>query len=219
MKWHLLEAQRFAAIDRELEQKSDGDADKPTLAPAEYEVMRRVIYETADFDYRLLLHFSERSLSSGAAALASRSPIVVDVPMVQVGIAPAVESTFANPLYCAADAIARPQQHTTAADWGMKALAPRYGDGIFIVGQCPFALNSLLELIESQAIEPALVIATPTVFEKDELGLSQRRLAKANIPHVTTRGRKGNPTVAVAVARGAIDLAWQAYSQTIRESV
>nr|WP_232225309.1 precorrin-8X methylmutase [Dactylococcopsis salina] len=48
---------------------------KHNLSPAEYEIVRRVIYETADFDYRSHLKFSDRALKVGAGALAARSTI------------------------------------------------------------------------------------------------------------------------------------------------
>jgi precorrin-8X/cobalt-precorrin-8 methylmutase len=62
MELHLRDAQSLASIDREIESQS--------FSPAEYEIVRRVIYSTADFDYAKQLCFSERSLQMGAAALA-----------------------------------------------------------------------------------------------------------------------------------------------------
>ena len=88
MEWHLTDAQSLAIIDSEI-----GDH---VFSPAEYEIVRRVIYATADFEYKSLLHFSERALQAGAAALAARTTIIVDVPMVQVGISYEIQSTFAN---------------------------------------------------------------------------------------------------------------------------
>lgn len=102
MEWQLTDAQNLAVIDREI--------DEHVFSPAEYEIVRRAIYATADFEYKSLIHFSERALQSGAAALAARSTIVVDVPMVQVGITPNIQNTFANPVYCSMDALTRPQK-------------------------------------------------------------------------------------------------------------
>ncbi|MEM9907638.1 MAG: precorrin-8X methylmutase, partial [Cyanobacteria bacterium P01_D01_bin.44] len=90
MEWHVTDAQSLRIIDREIGPHS--------FAPAEYELVRRVIYATADFDYKQLVQFSEQALQSGAAALAARTTIIVDVPMVQVGIVPRVQTTFANPV-------------------------------------------------------------------------------------------------------------------------
>ena len=58
------------------------------FSPAEYEIVRRVIYATGDFEYKSLIEFSERALQASAAALASRSTVIVDDAKVQAGIAP-----------------------------------------------------------------------------------------------------------------------------------
>ena len=46
MEWNLLTAQNLAIIDREIELHS--------FSPAEYEIIRRVIYQTADSLDRML---------------------------------------------------------------------------------------------------------------------------------------------------------------------
>lgn len=92
MEWHVTDAESLMIIDQEV--------GKHELSPAEYEVVRRVIYATADFEYLNLIRFGNEALQAGAAALAARTTIVVDEPMVQVGIAWAVQNTFSNPIYC-----------------------------------------------------------------------------------------------------------------------
>jgi precorrin-8X/cobalt-precorrin-8 methylmutase len=203
MEWNLNNACSLAFIDREI--------GKPKIAPAEYEIGRRVILATADFEYQSLIYFSEKALVLGAAALAARSTIIVDVPMLQVGILPNLHATFANPVYCASEMTARPQKDKTQADWAMQTLALRYPEGIFLVGQSPSALTALVELIEAAEIKPALVIATPA--ELIDVDGAKQRLHDSPVPHISIEGGKGSVTVAVAIANGLIDLAWQAYGQ------
>lgn len=203
MEWHVTDAQSLAIIDREI-----GDH---VFSPAEYEIVRRVIYATADFEYKSLIRFSERALQAGAAALAARTTIVVDVPMVQVGITPSIQSTFANPVYCSMDALTRPQREKTRVAWGIETLARRYPEGIFVVGYAQTALNSLVELIEAEEIRPALVIGTPAGFV--DVDVAKERLQDSLIPHIRTEGRKGSAVVASAIVNGLVDLAWQAYGQ------
>ncbi|MHC0062736.1 precorrin-8X methylmutase [Nostoc sp. UIC 10890] len=203
MEWHVTDAQSLAIIDSEI-----GDH---VFSPAEYEIVRRVIYATADFEYKSLIRFSERALQAGAAALAARTTIVVDVPMVQVGIASDIQNTFANPLYCSMEALTRPQKEKTRAAWGIETLAKRYPEGIFVVGQAQTALTALVDLIEAEEIRPALIIATPVVFvNADE---AKERLQDSLVPHITIDSRKGNAVVAAAIVDGLVDLAWQAYGQ------
>ncbi|MBN3876103.1 MULTISPECIES: precorrin-8X methylmutase [unclassified Nostoc] len=203
MEWHVTDAQSLAIIDSEI-----GDH---VFSPAEYEIVRRVIYATADFEYKSLIRFSERALQAGAAALAARTTIVVDVPMVQVGIAYDIQNTFANPVYCSMEALTRPQKEKTRAAWGIETLAKRYPEGIFVVGQAQTALTALVDLIEVEEIRPALIIATPVGFVNvDE---AKERLQESLVPHIIIDSRKGNAVVAAAIVDGLVDLAWQAYGQ------
>lgn len=201
MELHITDAHSFRVIDREV-----GEHD---FTPAEYEIVRRVIFATADFEYKSLLRFSDQALQSGAAALAARSTIIVDVPMVQVGIAPVVQATFANPVYCSMEAITRPQREKTQAAWGIETLARRYPEAIFVVGQAQTALASIVDLIEADEIKPSLVIGTPAGF----LGMDKvdKRLARSHVPFIRIRGRKGSAVVAAAILNGLAELAWQAY--------
>jgi precorrin-8X/cobalt-precorrin-8 methylmutase len=203
MEWHITDAQSLAIIDSEI-----GDH---VFSPAEYEIVRRVIYTTADFEYKSVIRFSERALQAGAAALAARTTIVVDVPMVQVGIAQDIQNTFANPVYCSLEALTRPQKEKTSAAWGIETLAKRYPEGIFVVGQAQTALTALVDLIASEEIQPALIIATPAGFVNvDE---AKERLQDSLVPHIIIDSRKGNAVVAAAIVDGLVDLAWQAYGQ------
>ena len=203
MEWHVTDAQSLAIIDSEI--------DDSGFSPAEYEIVRRVIYATADFEYKSLIQFSERALQAAAAALAARTTIVVDTLMVQVGIAYDIQNTFANPVYCSMDALTRPQTEKTRAAWGIETLAKRYPEGIFVVGQAQTALTTLVDLIEAEEIKPALIIATPAGFVN--VDTAKERLRDTLIPNITIEGRKGNAVVAAAIVDGLVDLAWQAYGE------
>ncbi len=203
MEWHVTDAQSLAIIDGEI-----GDH---AFSPAEYEIVRRVIYATADFEYKSLIRFSERALQAGAAALAARTTIVVDIPMVQVGIAYDIQNTFANPVYCSMEALTRPQKEKTRAAWGIETLAKRYPEGIFVVGQAQTALTALVDLIEAEEIRPALIIATPVGFVN--VDAAKKRLQESLVPHITIDSRKGNAVVAAVIVDGLVDLAWQAYGK------
>ncbi len=203
MEWHITDAQSLRIIDREIGEHA--------FSPAEYEIVRRVVYATADFEYKSLVRFSEQALQAGAAALAARSTIIVDVPMVQVGITPIIQSTFSNPVYCSMDALTRPQREKTRASWGIETLARRYPEGIFVVGEAQTALTSLVDLIEAEEIKPALIIGTPAGFVGVDVAIE--RLKESLVPHIRIEGRKGNAVVAAAIVTGLVDLAWQAYGK------
>jgi precorrin-8X/cobalt-precorrin-8 methylmutase len=202
MEWHTVDVQNLAIIDREVEDH--------TLSPAEYEIARQVICATADFDFINLIQFSPKALKAGAAALAARATIVVDVPTVQAAIATKVQATFANPIYCATEAITRPKKNISQATWGIETLAQRYPEAVFTIGESQSALNSLISLIEIGDLKPALVIAAPPKFT--DIDLTQSKLQNSSIPHIFINDRKGNAVVAAAILKALIDISWQAYN-------
>ncbi|MUH00543.1 Precorrin-8X methylmutase [Scytonema sp. UIC 10036] len=203
MEWHITDAQSLAIIDSEMGEH--------IFSPAEYELVRRVVFATADFEYKSLIRFSERALQAAAAALAARTTIVVDIQMVQVGILQGIQTTFANPVYCSMDSYSHPQKEKTRVASGMETLAKRYPEGIFVVGQSQTALITLVDLIESEEIRPALIIATPAGFLN--VDVAKERLRESLVPNITIDSRKGNAIVAVAIVDGLVDLAWQAYGK------
>lgn len=203
MEWHAVDARSLAIVDREIGPNK--------LAPAEYEVVRRAIYATGDYDYVNLIRFSERALYAGAAALAARTTIVTDVPMVHAGIVSRLQKTFANPVYCAEETIVRPQKGKTQAAWGVQTLARRYPEAIFAIGADPMAMTTLLESMATESIRPPLVVYTAPGFDGAET--AQRELANSGAPYVCVEGRKGCAAAAVAILSALIDLTWLAYKQ------
>ncbi|MEM6401466.1 MAG: precorrin-8X methylmutase [Cyanobacteria bacterium P01_D01_bin.116] len=217
MEWHVTDAQNLAIIDREIggflaftHSNDDNPGNENShFSPAEYEIVRRVIYATGDFEYKSLVEFSERALQASAAALASRSTVIVDDAKVQAGIAEEIQKTFANAVYCAIEAQTRPQKDKTRVAWGMETLAKRYPEGIFVVGQAISPLTTLLNLIKSETIRPVLIIATPPQFTN--IDSIKQSLQEFSIPNITIKSRKGGATVAAAILDGLVDLAWEAY--------
>ncbi len=195
MEWTITDAKQLLAIDQEIGEHN--------LSPAEYEIVRRVIYETGDFDYLEQLYFSDRALTAGAAALSARTPIIVDDPMLKAGIIRLTQHTFVNPVYCC---------FNSHPHYGITVLAKRYPKGIFITGKKQTTFKSLIKLIEDQKINPAFVIITlPKLIEKDSI---EKQLAALTIPHVSIKGRKGSSSVAMGIFQGLIDLSWQLDQQS-----
>lgn len=201
MEWHITDAQGLAIIDQEFGEHS--------FSPAEYEIVRQVIYVTADFDYKHLVRFSEQALQAGATALATRATIIVDTPTVQAAIFAQICDTFANPIYCGVEAITRPQKGRTQAAWGIETLAKRYPEAIFVIGESQPALATLVDLIENGDARPALVIGTPAGFI--DIDVLKSRLNDALIPNIRVDGRKGSAIAAAAIFNSLARLSWQAY--------
>lgn len=197
----MADVQGLAIVDREI--------GSHRFRPAEYELVRRVVYQTGDLDYVGLSGFADGAIASGATALAARTAIIVDVPMVMTGILPTVQSTFCNPVFCASAVSPQAQDPRSPIAQGMIALANQYPEAIFIIGQDINALNALIELIEAEEIQPALVVGAAAGFM--DADVSKERLQDSMIANIRVSSRKGGPGVAVALVNGLVELAAQAY--------
>ncbi|MEM9508062.1 MAG: precorrin-8X methylmutase [Cyanobacteria bacterium P01_E01_bin.35] len=197
-------ASSLAIIDR----KIGGIA--ADITPAQYEIIRQVIYATADLNYQSLLKFSESALTQGAAALTAMTPIIVDVPEIQVSIVPKLQKTFGNPVYCCATINAEIKGRTTRAARGLEILGSKYPHSIFIIGQDQTALSSMIALLRNKVIEPSLAIATPPTFLESS---KKQRLIESSVPYICLNTDKGGANIASAIFNSLIGLTWQTYPQ------
>ncbi len=204
MNLHFTEASSLAIIDRQINEREDG------VSPAQYEIIRQVIYQTADLEYQSLLKFSDGALAKGAAALTAVTPIIVDVPEIQVSIVPKLQKTFGNSVYCCATIRTEVSNQATKASSGLKMLAGKYPNSIFIIGQDQTAMSTMEDLLRNKIIEPSLAIATPPIFTEST---AKQRLLNSHIPHICVNSPKGGSNIASAIFTGLIRLTWQAYCQ------
>lgn len=203
MDWHPATARALAELDQVLRPETD-------LPPALYEVVRRMVYATGDMALVSQLQVSSSVLAAGAAALSSRCTVVVDAPAIQVALMPAIQASFANPMYCALEAITRPQRQRPRVASGMETLAQRYPKGIYVVGQSADALESLVDLVHKQVVSPALVIAAPP-----GAGLAmaaKASLRQTNTPWISLEGSRGGVAIATALMDALIDLTYYSRS-------
>ena len=192
------EASSLASIDCQIESERDD------LSPAQYEIIRQVIYHTANFEYYSLLKFSEDALVQGYYALTSGLPVVIDVPEIQVSIVPKLQQTFHNPVYCCATTGKQVDESKTKAAFGLETLAKEFANGIFIIGQDRSALNTLIELIKNKTVNPSLAIVTaPSILEKE----GEEYLKYASVPTIYLDRPQGDATVASTIFNSLINLA------------
>ncbi|HZV83167.1 MAG TPA: precorrin-8X methylmutase [Geobacteraceae bacterium] len=200
-----IEAESFRIIDAE--------AGTHQWPPAEWQVIRRVIHTSADFDYCRTIHMSDDAIASGVAALKGGEGLVTDTNMALAGINKQKLALHAVTVACF---IADPQVAQKAADEGitrsivaMRRATADGGNGIFVIGNAPTALFELLRQVREEGVRPSLVVGFPVGFvgaaeSKEEL----ITVARAhNIPYITARGRKGGSNVAAAVINALLILA------------
>lgn len=190
-----IEAGSFGIIEAEA-----GDHGRPE---PEWQVLRRVIHASADFEYVKSLIFSHVAVKKGIAALQSGSAIVTDSMMALAGINKSRLAPFCCKLSChIADldvAKLAGEDGITRSVAAMRKAAANRANRIFVIGNAPTALFELLRLMKSGDAAPELIIALPVGFVG--AAESKKILAEGNhgVQFITNIGRKGGSNVAAAV--------------------
>ncbi len=204
-----IEDSSFAIIDREVGVHG--------LEPRAWQVVRRVIHATADFEFKELMRVHPRAVEAGIAALRAGCPLIVDVRMIQVGLNEERLRAYGCTVHSFISdddviAEAKAQNSTRAIVSIQKAHRLGLLDGAIIaVGNAPTALLETVRLVQAQAARPALIIGVPVGFvsavESKEavLGLEQ-------VPSIVARGRKGGSPIAVAIVHALLLLSTEAGS-------
>lgn len=196
---HPILEQSFAVIDREIGEHS--------FNQAEYEIVRRVIHSTADFEFKHLMQFSPDAIAQAIAALQAGTPIVTDVGMVRQGIASMVAQTFNNPVISAVHQVQTALPGKTRTETGVLDCLERYPEAIYAIGNAPTALLALCDRLPAASVQPALVIGAPVGFIS--VVESKAALAATPVPQIRVAGRKGGSPVAAAIVNALLVLAWE----------
>ena len=196
----------FAIIDRE--------AGPHDFSPDQWQIVRRVIHATADFEFKDLMRFHPEAVRAGVAALLGGAPIVVDVKMITAGLNTDRLNVYGCSTHCFISdedviAAAKAVNSTRAIEAMRKAHRRGLLDGAIVaIGNAPTALLETVRLVEEEAARPALVIGVPVGFvsaaESKEAAL---RLAS---PYIVARGRKGGSAIAVAIIHALLLLSTEA---------
>ncbi len=200
-----IEAESFRIIDCEV-----GEHDWPE---PQWQVVRRAIHTSADFEYSRTMIFSEGAVERAIKAIRDGAAIVTDTTMALSGIAKARLAPFGCTLSChvADPDVAGQARHegiTRSIAAMRKAVAATPG-ALFVIGNAPTALFELLRLIGGGTAEPALVIGLPVGFVGAEESKNALAAMGVPVPFITNMGRKGGSNVAAAVVNALAILAGQ----------
>ena len=205
MKPEEIEAASFAIIDVEA-----GDHGWPR---DEWQIVRRAIHTSADFEYAQSMVLSDDAVTKALAALKSGAGIVTDTHMALAGISKPrlsvlgchVSSYIADP-DIAAQAKA---EGVTRSITAMRKAVADPDNRIFVIGNAPTALFELLRLVDGGIAKPALIIGLPVGFVGAEESKNALASGSHDIPFITNIGRKGGSNVAAAVVNALTILATQ----------
>lgn len=190
-----IESGSFAIIDQEI-----GDHG---LAPDLWQVTRRVIHSTADFEYLNLIKASEGAIKQGMEALSRGCPIICDVQMIEVGLSQARLAAYGSQTYSFIsdpDVIDQAKAaNSTRARMAMRKAArlSLLEGSIVAIGNAPTALLELLDIAASTGVKPALVVGVPVGFVS--AAESKQALAASELASIVSQGRKGGSPIAVAI--------------------
>ncbi|MSM40329.1 MAG: precorrin-8X methylmutase [Geobacter sp.] len=200
-----IEAESFRMIDAEVGPHPWG--------PAEWQVVRRAIHTSADFEYARTMVMSPEVIGKGVAALRRGRGLVTDTTMALSGISRPRLDLFGIAAACF---VADPLVAKTAQKLGvtrsllaMRTAATKPENGIFVIGNAPTALFELIRLIREEGLRPDLIVGLPVGFvgaseSKEEL---VRVAEEFSVPFITNRGRKGGSNVAAAVVNALLIMA------------
>ena len=204
-----IEAESFAIIDRE------AGPDLP-FSGRSWEVARRLVHTTADFDILNHLFVSEAAISAGVAAIRRGVPIFTDTDMARCGMPARRLSPFGiTPLcllYLPGVAEKAVQAGSTRAKAAFDLAADRLAGSIVAVGNAPTALLALTEYLQSGGEPPALVVAMPVGFvnaaESKALFVQYCETAADAAPAcIAITGRKGGSPLAAATINALAEIA------------
>jgi len=201
-----IEHDSFAIVDSEI--------DSHTYDEEQWQVVRRMIHATADFEFNGLTRFHPNAVKAGVQAILNGASIVADVEMICVGLSkPRLNHFSVNTHHYIADedVIAQAMlENTTRAVQAMrKADKKNILDGAIIaVGNAPTALIEVVRMIKEEGLTPSLVVGMPVGFVS--AAESKALLSEVkDIPWIVIEGRKGGSTLVVAAIHALLAVAEQ----------
>ena len=190
-----IEKTSFRIIDEEV-----GDHDYNHL---EWELVRRVIHATADFEFASTskIIFHRDALNSGFNAMKNKCTIITDVHMVLSALNKKSLCDLGLRAVCHLSNKSLVEMsrrlNKTRSEMAMRHAGNQMNAGIVVVGNAPSALFETIRMINEGTTKPALVIGIPVGFVSAQE--SKEELSKTEIPFITNAGRKGGSAAATSI--------------------
>ena len=203
MKPEEIESESFRIIDTE--------AGEHGWPEAEWQIVRRAVHTSADFEYVQSMVIADGAVDLAIAALKAGAGIVTDTNMALSGISKARLAGFGCAVSChVADtdvAELAQREGITRSIAAMRKAVSNPANRIFVIGNAPTALFELLRMMDAGQIEPALIIGLPVGFVGAEESKNALAATQQSVPFITNIGRKGGSNVAAAVVNALAILA------------
>jgi precorrin-8X/cobalt-precorrin-8 methylmutase len=198
-----IEKASFALIDSEVSEPRPFQGEQ-------WQIVRRMIHTTADFELLSLIAFHPAAVQTGIAALQSGCLIITDTEMARIGIS----ARRLKPLGCQVACYINdpavvnkaPAEGITRSAAAVEHAVSRLTGAIYVVGNAPTALLRLLEHIKENRCKPALVVGMPVGFV-NAAESKKMLMEQGSVPFITIRGRKGGSAVAASAVNQLAELA------------
>ncbi len=171
------------------------------LDRVQQQVAMRIVHSLGRPEVVQNLRFSSNAADFGQRALSGQCPILCDVEMVREGVS---KRFIAKPPLCSLNDPAVPglasQAGETRSMAALELWRPHLNGSVVLIGNAPTALFRLLEMLDSGAERPALIIAMPVGFvgAAESKQLLWDRHQELGIECITLLGREGGSAVTAA---------------------
>jgi precorrin-8X/cobalt-precorrin-8 methylmutase len=193
-----IEAESFRIIESEA-------GSREHLSAAQWDIVRRMIHATADFDFMHSVRFHPQAVAAGCTALKNGAPIYSDTGMLAAAIGNGAKDRWScEVITMVADEEVLQESLATGETRSALALrkaASRLTGAIVAIGNAPTALHEAITLCSQGKLQPALIIGLPVGFV--EAKESKERLWASGLVCLTNIDRKGG-TPATAAALNAL---------------
>ena len=197
-----IEKRSFEIIESEMGEM------KNRFKGCEMPIVKRAIHTTADFNYGEIIEFSESFMEEAREAILGGCKIYCDTKMIVNGLSKKNLERFGCEAYSLVSdpsvAAEAKERGVTRSIVGVERAAADPDTKIFLIGNAPTALFTLLEMIDKGDTEkPKLIVGVPVGFvgaaeSKEELEKREKQ------SYILTKGRKGGSTVAVSILHGIL---------------
>lgn len=179
------------------------------FSPRKWQIVRRMIHTTADFEFIQSVRFHSRATEAGLTAIRNGRPIFTDTNMARVGLRRKEMGRFNITARCLISdpgilEVAR-KKKITRARAAVDVAAPDMDGAIYAVGNAPTALLRLMELIRDGVAAPALIVGLPVGFVN--AAESKHALISMDYPYISNIGRKGGSNLSAAVVNALLIMA------------
>lgn len=171
-------------------------------------VIKRIIHTTGDTEYSQICHISDEAVQKGMKAIQNSCNIITDVNMVAAGINRKNLQSFDCKIHTAIDLpevekIAS-EKNITRAIASADFLKPLMNKAIIMCGNAPTFLYRIMEMIDADEINPALIVAFPVGFVGAAESKEELLKYSDRVSIISNKGNKGGSAICSAVLNALV---------------